>query len=261
MEKRSGEILSLIHSELQDLIERASELDRRLSELLPDEPADEEPEAEASPAFVPGTAEPQGFSPIDILMDDEDVSFVVPNRQEEFGVPASFNIEPLEDDELIAASPAATASLVKSTSQVKGTSPAKAGKLETARKVEKSEKAERAEKKDKPSKSFRLAAKSAGKTAPKQPKHEPLMFYAWQTASPASPLSNIISVISLKERSLFINVLFKEDAQKFIDTINAFNAMGSLSEAEKHIRKHFPEWKMDSDVVFRLMMAIRRKLN
>lgn len=85
--------------------------------------------------------------------------------------------------------------------------------------------------------------------------------YAWKTSAPASPLSNILSGISLKERGMLISTLFNDDAQLFIDTVSAFNAMKSLNEAESYIISRFPNWKLDSDNVFRLMMAVRRKLN
>lgn len=243
MEKTSDEILSQIQSELRSLIERASELDRRLTELLCTEPSELVAEEPAEPV-----AGPEGFAPIDIMVDDEEVSFVVPNRKEELGAPTGFDIDP---EVAVEDSPAPEPETVLE-ALPELDDPAEKTEDKPAAKVGK---------KPRLTQASRLAAKSAGRAVPKQSKHEPVMFYAWQTATPASPLSNILSGISLKERSLFINVLFKEDAQKFIDTIAAFNAMGSLSEAENHIRKNFPEWKLDSDIMFRLMMAVRRKLN
>lgn len=106
---------------------------------------------------------------------------------------------------------------------------------------------------------------SAGK--PKQPKENPVPLkpadtvYAWHTDTPASPLSNILSGIAIRERGIFINVLFKENPQLFLDTVSALNAMQSLKEAEAYIKAGFPEWNLASDVVYRFMMAVRRKLN
>lgn len=100
------------------------------------------------------------------------------------------------------------------------------------------------------------------KKAKKMPaKPDQSRVYAWKTSVPASPLSNILSGISLKERGMLISTLFNDDAQLFIDTVSAFNAMKSLNEAESYIISRFPNWKLDSDNVFRLMMAVRRKLN
>jgi|BioPla2DNA2_1021312.scaffolds.fasta_scaffold09868_6 hypothetical protein len=84
---------------------------------------------------------------------------------------------------------------------------------------------------------------------------------AWRTDRPGSPVKNIISAISLNDRVLLINSLFKEDPILFRDTITAFNAMDSLEEALAYIRDHFPNWNMNSDTVYRLMMAVRRKLS
>lgn len=83
---------------------------------------------------------------------------------------------------------------------------------------------------------------------------------AWKTAMPGTPVKNVISAISLNDRVLFINTLFKEDPMAFQETISAFNAMSSFDEAEEYVRTHFPDWNLNSDQVFRLMMAVRRKL-
>ena len=83
---------------------------------------------------------------------------------------------------------------------------------------------------------------------------------AWKTAIPGSPVKNVISAISLNDRVLFINTLFKEDPIAFQDAIAAFNAMSSFAEAEEYVRTSHPEWNLNSDLVFRLMMAVRRKL-
>lgn len=83
---------------------------------------------------------------------------------------------------------------------------------------------------------------------------------AWKTDIPGSPVRNIISGISLNDRILFINTLFKGDAQAFQATIALFNSYESLSQAEEFIRSNYPGWNLDSEVVYRFMMAVRRKL-
>ena len=83
---------------------------------------------------------------------------------------------------------------------------------------------------------------------------------AWKTAMPGSPVKNIISAISLNDRVLLINTLFKEDAIAFQDAINTLNGMASFAEAEQYIMENHPDWNLNSDIVYRLMMAIRRKL-
>ena len=84
--------------------------------------------------------------------------------------------------------------------------------------------------------------------------------HAWRTGLPGSPVRNILSAISLNDRVLFINTLFQEDPALFQSTIAQFNEMQTLDEAEAYIETHFPSWNLDSDIAFRFMMAVRRKL-
>ena len=84
---------------------------------------------------------------------------------------------------------------------------------------------------------------------------------AWKTDIPGSPVRNIISGISLNDRILFINTLFKGDAGAFQSTIALFNSFESLSQAETFIHDNYPGWNLDSEVVYRFMMAVRRKLS
>ncbi|MCR5133534.1 MAG: hypothetical protein K6B16_06185 [Bacteroidales bacterium] len=83
---------------------------------------------------------------------------------------------------------------------------------------------------------------------------------AWRIDRPGSAVKNVISAISLNDRVLLINVLFGEDPMLFQDTISAFNGMQTLDEATAYIKANFPDWDMDSEPVYRLMMAVRRKL-
>ena len=84
---------------------------------------------------------------------------------------------------------------------------------------------------------------------------------AWEIDMPGAPVGNILSAISLNDRLLFINTLFKKDPVLFQDTIRVFNGMDSLATAEDYIRQSFPEWNLESDTVYRFMMAVRRKLS
>ena len=84
--------------------------------------------------------------------------------------------------------------------------------------------------------------------------------YRWHTDMPGAPVNNIISGISLNERVRFINALFGEDPILFQANISRLNAMGSLSEAEEYLTSTFPDWKLDSELVYLFMMAVRRKL-
>lgn len=84
---------------------------------------------------------------------------------------------------------------------------------------------------------------------------------AWRTDRPGMPVRNIISAISLNDRVYLINTLFGEDPLLFQETISKFNAMGGLSEALDFISENHPDWDMNSEPVYRLMMAVRRKLS
>lgn len=88
----------------------------------------------------------------------------------------------------------------------------------------------------------------------------PALDYQWAKDIPGGPVTNIISGISLNDRVLLINTLFKEDPILFQKTIGAFNAMSCLNEAVDYVASNFPSWNLSSDIVYRLMMAVRRKL-
>ncbi|MBR5300201.1 MAG: hypothetical protein IKU36_08140 [Bacteroidales bacterium] len=83
---------------------------------------------------------------------------------------------------------------------------------------------------------------------------------AWRKDMPGSPVRDIRSAISLNDRVIFINLLFKEDAQTFVDTLAKINTMETLDQAVEYICSTFPSWDMNSDLVYRFMMAVRRKV-
>ena len=78
---------------------------------------------------------------------------------------------------------------------------------------------------------------------------------------PGAPVRDIRSAISLNDRVLFINRLFDEDPVNFQETLSALNQMGSLDEAVSYLVEAHPSWNLDSELVYRFMMALRRKLN
>lgn len=83
---------------------------------------------------------------------------------------------------------------------------------------------------------------------------------SWRTDMPGSAVSDIRSAISLNDRILFINTLFHEDPIAFKEALSELNAMPSFEDGVKFILKLHPEWNTESEVVYRFMMAIRRKL-
>ena len=84
--------------------------------------------------------------------------------------------------------------------------------------------------------------------------------FAWKSARPGMPVRNIRSAISLFDRALFINTLFKEDYALYDKTIGELNELSTLDEAVDYVAARFPDWNFGSDVVYSFMMAIRKKL-
>lgn len=84
--------------------------------------------------------------------------------------------------------------------------------------------------------------------------------YRWMTDMPGSTVSNIISGISLNDRVLLIKTVFQGDPMLFQKTVTDLNSMCGLGEAVSYLLENFPELELGSDTVYRLMMAVRRKL-
>ena len=95
---------------------------------------------------------------------------------------------------------------------------------------------------------------------PVEPKPKKTRAYRWMTDLPGVPVKNIRSAISLYDRALFINTLFKENYALYDKTISDLNAMATLDEAVDYIETSFPDWNLSSDAVYGFMMAIRKKL-
>ena len=83
---------------------------------------------------------------------------------------------------------------------------------------------------------------------------------AWRIDIPGSPVKDIRSAISLNDRILFINGLFDEDPMLFQTVLTKINSMASLDEAVEYVRSERPSWDMESDEVYRFMMAVRRRI-
>ena len=82
---------------------------------------------------------------------------------------------------------------------------------------------------------------------------------AWRKDMPGSPVKDIRSAISLNDRILFINYLFGEDPMAFQEMLTQLNAMSSFDEAAAHAIAAHPQWELESDTVYRFMMALRRR--
>ncbi len=83
---------------------------------------------------------------------------------------------------------------------------------------------------------------------------------AWRKDMPGTPVRDIRSAISLNDRVIFINHLFDEDAQAFVDALGKINSMQTLDEVVEFIVSGYPQWDLNSELVYRFMMAVRRKV-
>jgi len=83
---------------------------------------------------------------------------------------------------------------------------------------------------------------------------------AWRIDIPGAPVNNILSAVSLNDRVMFINSLFGGDPLRFQETVAFFNSLESFDVVEDYVREHFADWDLESDTVYRFMMAVRRKL-
>ena len=83
---------------------------------------------------------------------------------------------------------------------------------------------------------------------------------AWRTDMPGTPVKDIRSAISLNDRILFINMLFGQDPMAFQDALTKINQMISLDEVVDFVVTGRPEWDLESETVYRFMMAVRRKV-
>lgn len=83
---------------------------------------------------------------------------------------------------------------------------------------------------------------------------------AWRKDMPGPEVKDVRSAISLNDRVMFISTLFRDDSMLFQDVINKINALTTLEKAVQYIKENFPEWDMDSELVYRFMMSVRRKI-
>lgn len=83
---------------------------------------------------------------------------------------------------------------------------------------------------------------------------------AWRTDMPGSPVRDIRSAISLNDRILFINGLFAQDPMAFQETLTRINQMDTLDEVVAYLVAARPDWDLESEIVYRFMMAVRRKV-
>lgn len=83
---------------------------------------------------------------------------------------------------------------------------------------------------------------------------------AWYVDLPGAKVSNLHKAIPLNDRLVFISELFYGESEAFDRAIQAFNNMDTFPEAVDYIKTNFPSWDLSSEIVYRIIMLIRRKL-
>lgn len=232
MEKNNTAIIEEIRATIARLREELGTLEDRLSELALEEPEQTEEIAVEEEAAVEETAVEEPVveeSPLDITLDDD-----IPQLEE----PQEPVMEPEPESESEPES-----ELESEPEPVFQPEPVQEQEIPEEKPVEAV---------------FEQAAEDAPKVFFESVMPDTL---PWKRDVPGSAVQNILSAISLNDRVQFINGLFGGDPLLFQDTVRNFNGFSSLAEAENFIATNFPKWKLDSDVVYRFMMAVRRKLN
>ncbi len=75
----------------------------------------------------------------------------------------------------------------------------------------------------------------------------------------SKPISDLKNAIGLNDKFLFINELFKGDAEKYNHTMEILNNAANFNEAYNYLMENF-DWDMDGELVQNMLNLIRRKL-
>ncbi len=268
MENRQQEILSEIKSMMASIRSQLEMLDAKMAEFQQTadsedfdvEPVDIDIDIDDAPEEAPAEVVTVQEIPLEEPVDEPVAESAEENLQTE-DLAAEPVVEPMEEPvaELAAEQPVAEP-VAESVSEQPEVSvieedlpedifgepepvPAPAPKAEPSPKQEPVTIAEKAEEKAKPTINEALAGNCA-----------------WRRDMPGAPVKDIRSAISLNDRVIFINLLFNEDAQTFVNTLARINTMGTIDQAVEYIMSEFPGWDMNSELVYRFMMAVRRKV-
>ncbi|NCU26760.1 hypothetical protein EOM86_08585 [Candidatus Nomurabacteria bacterium] len=84
---------------------------------------------------------------------------------------------------------------------------------------------------------------------------------AWMIDIPGPRLIDINDGITLNDKLLYVNDLFKGDDQQYRLSIQRMNEMSSIDEVLDYTRNAFPDWDENSQATYRFYMNVRRKVN
>lgn len=84
---------------------------------------------------------------------------------------------------------------------------------------------------------------------------------SWKTDMPGYRIEDVNDGISLNDRIFLLTELFSGDAELFKETLSIINGSDDFEQFESYVYDRFPDWNMESEAVYRLMMLARRRLS
>ncbi|MBR5074097.1 MAG: hypothetical protein IKX26_02580 [Bacteroidales bacterium] len=84
-------------------------------------------------------------------------------------------------------------------------------------------------------------------------------WFDWEYDYPAEYVDDILGTMGINDKLEFVRELFHSDPALFNSQMTEIDTMPNFKAIVQYFRQAHPEWKEDSDTVYRLYMHIRRK--
>ena len=84
-------------------------------------------------------------------------------------------------------------------------------------------------------------------------------WYDWEYDYPAEYVDDLLDTMGINDKLEFVRELFHSDPAMFNSQMKEIDTMPNFKAIVQYFRQAHPEWKEDSDTVYRLYMHIRRK--
>ena len=84
-------------------------------------------------------------------------------------------------------------------------------------------------------------------------------WFDWEYDYPAEYVDDILGTMGINDKLEFVRELFHSDPALFNAQMTEIDTMPNFKAIVQYFRQAHPEWKEDSDTVYRLYMHIRRK--
>lgn len=84
-------------------------------------------------------------------------------------------------------------------------------------------------------------------------------WFDWEYDYPAEYVDDILGTMGINDKLEFVRELFHSDPALFSSQMKEIETMPNFRAIVQYFRQAHPEWKEDSDTVYRLYMHIRRK--